>query len=94
MPHSIRKLLPEATVYKLPSDPGHETAVGVALAFAAVLDEDEDPSVDVSVVVDAEVCDDGDELLVPDEVEETELLMTLAPQTEGTFAAGPTLDLR
>ena len=60
----------------------------MALAFAAVLDED------VSVVLDAEVCDDDDELLIPDEVEETGLLMTLAPQTEGTFAAGPTLDLR
>lgn len=66
----------------------------MALALAVVLDRDEDESVDVRVVVDAKDCTDDDELLVPDAVEETEGLTTLAPQTEGTFAAGPTADLR
>ena len=58
------------------------------------LDEDEDTSVEVNAEVGAEDCADDDELLVADEVEETEGLTDLAPQTEGTFAAGPTVDLR
>jgi hypothetical protein len=66
----------------------------VALALELVLADDEDASAGVEVEVTAEDCVDDDELLVPDEVEETEELTTLAPQTEGTFAAGPTADLR
>jgi hypothetical protein len=66
----------------------------MALVLKLALEDEEDTSVDMGVVVDAEDCADDDELLIPDEVEETEVLTTLAPQTEGTFAAGPTLDLR
>lgn len=82
----------------MPSEPGHESAVGVALALELelelelelALDDDEDTSVEAEVEDDAE----DDELLAPDEVEEAEELTSLAPQTEGTFSAGPTEDLR
>jgi hypothetical protein len=66
----------------------------VALTLELALEDDEDGPAEVEVEVTAEDCKDDDELLIPDEVEETEVLTTLAPQTEGTFAAGPTLDLR
>jgi hypothetical protein len=66
----------------------------VALALELALEDDEDGPAEVEVEVTAEDCTDDDELLVPDEVEGSEALTTLAPQTEGTFAAGPTLDLR
>jgi len=76
----------------MPSEPGHERAVGVALALELelALDDDEDTSVGTDVEDDAE----DEELLAPDEVEEVEELTSLAPQTEGTFPAGPTEDLR
>jgi hypothetical protein len=70
----------------VPFEPGHVTAVGVALAPELVLDDDEDTSVDVGAA--------DEELLAPDEVEETEGMMSLAPQIEGDFPAAPRVDLR
>jgi len=78
----------------MPSEPGHETTVDVALALELVLEDDEDASVEVCVEIVVEDCAEDDELLVADEVEEVDGLTSLAPQTEGTFAAGPTADLR
>jgi hypothetical protein len=69
-------------------------AVGVATTVELTLAGDEDTSVDVAIVVCEEDGADDEELLVTGEVEDTEGLTTLAPQTEGTFAAGPTVDLR
>jgi hypothetical protein len=69
----------------VPFEPGHETAVGVAPAPELVL-EDDDDTVDVGAA--------DEELLAPDEVEETEGMMSLAPQIEGDFPAAPRVDLR
>jgi hypothetical protein len=66
----------------------------VALALELALEDDEDGPAEVEVEVIAEEDAGNEELLTPDEVEGSEALTTLAPQTEGTFAAGPTLDLR
>lgn len=72
-------------------DAGHETAVDVALALELVLEDDEEASVEVEVGDDAE---DEDELLAPDEVEEADGLMSLAPHTDGELPADPRVDLR
>ena len=58
----------------------------MALAPELVLDNDEDTSVDVGAA--------DEELVAPDEVEETEGMMSLAPQIEGDFPAAPRVDLR
>ena len=58
----------------------------MALAPELVLEDDDDTSVDVGAAVE--------ELLAPDEVEETEGMMSLAPQIEGDFPAAPRVDLR
>lgn len=58
----------------------------MALAPELVLDDDEDTSVDVGAA--------DEELVAPDEVEETEGMMSLAPQIEGDFPAAPRVDLR
>jgi hypothetical protein len=70
----------------VPFEPGHVTAVGVAPAPELVLDDDEDTSVDVGAA--------DEELVGPDEVEETDGTMSLAPQIEGDFPAAPRVDLR
>ena len=58
----------------------------MALAPELVLDDDEDTSVDVGAA--------DEELVATDEVEETEGMMSLAPQIEGDFPAAPRVDLR
>jgi hypothetical protein len=70
----------------VPFEPGHVTAVGVAPAPELVLEDDDDTSVDVGAA--------DEELLASDEVEETEGMMSLAPQIEGDFPAAPRVDLR
>jgi hypothetical protein len=58
----------------------------VALAPELVLEDDEDMSVGVGT--------DTEELVAPDEVEETDWMMSLAPQIPGEFPAAPSVDLR
>jgi hypothetical protein len=51
-----------------------------------VLEDDEDMSVDVGTEVE--------ELVAPDEVEDTDWMMSLAPQIPGEFPGAPRVDFR